>query len=754
MKKFISILCTFLFLSGIISILTACNIKTDSSEPEAKQYSVRFYNGTDLISSVETSGNEVIDTPNLTAPEHFAFGGWYLDKDVWQQNFTGKEYEQKPLTSDLDVYAKWTQTEFQVSFEENGGETVQDGWFATIEKAPVSKYDGFILDGWYTDKNLENPAVFPMTLKENTTLYAKWIKSPALLSLEGFTLEGNKATANTTYTDSTDSIDLSNAITVSKGSQWALYSDENCQNTISASDVSLNAGTNRYYLKVSVKDVFQVYELVIQKTGGYALTVYENGEESTTLYANKGDTFEKPTPKLYVKNFRFDGEYFSDADMTVPFNDFKADTNKTVYMKIWYVGFDYSKVIFTIEEALDSDKPILYAKIPSQIDGSPVYFLSSSFQNNFRFKRDLKEVVVEPGIRTIANSAFYYSNKLEKVTLPDGIMLAGGVFSSCPNLSEVICDGTIRSSSTNFYNTALYKNEDNWENGALYIGNYLADFDETKITTSAFKVKEGTVSISGSAFSYRSDAPVQVTSVDFGNTVKYIGSWAFDRAKSITSFTGMDAVESIGADAFRDTGYFSTTSNWTGNLLYLNHWLIASDSFSGALTLQAGTVGVADKVFSGNKNITSVDFGNSLAYIGKYAFGTDYSPSGGILTNIVFPASLRVIDDYAFSYQTKLTNIRFEEGLEYIGDSAFRSCNAVEYMVIPASVKTICRSGLQIAQTAKLYLRGALKNIYAENEWNGYSFSTLKPTPYYEYSEAQKSGYWHFNSDGLPEIWN
>ncbi len=596
MKKFISILCTFLFLTGIISILTACNIKTDSSEPEAKQYSVRFYNDTELVSTVQTSGNETIETPNLTAPEHFTFGGWFLDKDVWQQGFSGKEYEQKPLTSDLDVYAKWTQTEFQIQFETNGGTPVESSgsWTGKIESEPASTRE----------------------------------------------------------------------------------------------------------------------------------------------------------------HFRFDGEYFSDADMTVPFDDFKADTNKTVYMKIWYVGFDYSKVIFTIEEALDSDKPILYAKIPSQIDGSPVYFLSSSFQNNFRFKRNLKEVVVEPGIRTIANSAFYYSDQLEKVTLPDGIMLAGGVFSSCPKLSEVICDGTIRSSSTNFYNTALYKNEDNWENGALYIGNYLADFDETKITTSTFKVKEGTVSISGSAFSYRSDAPVQVTSVDFGNTVKYIGSWAFDRAKSITSFTGMDAVESIGADAFRDTGYFSKTSNWTGNLLYLNHWLIASDSFSGALTLQAGTVGIADKVFSGNKNITSVDFGNSLAYIGKYAFGTDYSPSGGILTDIVFPASLRSIDDYAFSYQTKLTNVRFEEGLEYIGDSAFRSCNAVEYMIIPASVKTICRSGLQIAQTAKLYLRGALKDIYAENEWNGYSFSTLKPTPYYEYSETQKSGYWHFNSDGLPEIWN
>ncbi len=255
-------------------------------------------------------------------------------------------------------------------------------------------------------------------------------------------------------------------------------------------------------------------------------------------------------------------------------------------------------------------------------------------------------------------------------------------------------------------------------------------------------------------FSYKSDAPVQVTSFDFGNTVKYIGSYAFDRAKSITSFTGMDAVESIGADAFRDTGYFNAAGNWQNNLLYLNHWLIASDSFAGALKLQEGTVGIADKVFSGNTELTSVDFGTSLAYIGKYAFGSDYSPKGGILTEVSFPASLRLIDDYAFCYQTKLTFIHFEEGLEYIGDSAFRNCNAAGDVIVPASVKTICRSGLQLSSANRLFLRGAFKDIYAENEWNGYSFSTVKPTPYYEYSETQKSGYWHFNSDGLPELWS
>lgn len=99
MKKFIRILCTFLFVVSIISIMTACNVKTDSSDSETKQYSVRFYNGTELVQTVQTSGNEAIETPELTAPEHFTFNGWFLDKDVWQQSFNGKDYEQKPLTS-------------------------------------------------------------------------------------------------------------------------------------------------------------------------------------------------------------------------------------------------------------------------------------------------------------------------------------------------------------------------------------------------------------------------------------------------------------------------------------------------------------------------------------------------------------------------------------------------------------------------------------------------------------------------------
>ena len=170
-----------------------------------RQYSVRFYDGDKLVSSVQTAGNETIGAPALSAPAHYTFAGWYWDKDTWQNPFSENDYAQKPVTSDLSVYAKWTQTEFEVTFEENGGSAVQDGWFGVIEKAPATDRGGFILEGWYTDPSLSKKAVFPLTLTENVTLYAKWSAAPALLAAEGFTLSGKTATSETVYTENTRS---------------------------------------------------------------------------------------------------------------------------------------------------------------------------------------------------------------------------------------------------------------------------------------------------------------------------------------------------------------------------------------------------------------------------------------------------------------------------------------------------------------------------------------------------------------------
>ena len=179
-------------------------------------------------------------------------------------------------------------------------------------------------------------------MTQDATLYAKWTPQPQLLGIEGFAISGTTASAS--CTSDKDSANIADAVTVTEGATWKVYYDEDLRTEADASALPLNAGTNRFYLQVSAAGQSAVYTLVIERTDGYALTVYENGEKSASVYANKGDTFVSPLPQIYTqeKNFTFDGEYFADEEMTVPFTDFKADGNKTVHLKVWYVGFKYS----------------------------------------------------------------------------------------------------------------------------------------------------------------------------------------------------------------------------------------------------------------------------------------------------------------------------------------------------------------------------------------------------------------------------
>ena len=148
-----------LFLLGCVAGIAACN--PSAPVPEEK-HNVNFYDGETLVSTFRTGGNEVIPLPEPTAPDHFRPDGWFLDAGTWEQPFTEKDYSQKKLTEDLDVYAKWTQTEFQVTFEENGGSDVADGWFSAVSSQPATNKAHFRFDGWFASPDCSGNAVaFP-----------------------------------------------------------------------------------------------------------------------------------------------------------------------------------------------------------------------------------------------------------------------------------------------------------------------------------------------------------------------------------------------------------------------------------------------------------------------------------------------------------------------------------------------------------------------------------------------------------------
>ncbi len=63
-----------------------------------------------------------------------------------------------------------------IDFQENGGSVVSSVRADVLRTAPLTTRENYVFEGWYRDKTLETPAVFPLVVEYDTTLYAKWLK--------------------------------------------------------------------------------------------------------------------------------------------------------------------------------------------------------------------------------------------------------------------------------------------------------------------------------------------------------------------------------------------------------------------------------------------------------------------------------------------------------------------------------------------------------------------------------------------------
>lgn len=92
-------------------------------------------------------------------------------------------------------------------------------------------------------------------------------------------------------------------------------------------------------------------------------------------------------------------------------------------------------------------------------------------------------------------------------------------------------------------------------------------------------------------------------------------------------------------------------------------------------------------------DLTDIQFGNGLEYIGKIAFASCRG-----LEKIVLPDSLRVIESQAFMDCSKLKNVVFNEGLQVIEWSAFYICKNLNEFMLPKSLRVVGNEALQYAK--------------------------------------------------------
>ena len=265
----------------------------------------------------------------------------------------------------------------------------------------------------------------------------------------------------------------------------------------------------------------------------------------------------------------------------------------------------------------------------------------------FCFTKNLKEIIIPESVISISTDAFRESYDLEKITLLSGFV-------------RIYADA--------FYKTAYYNNEENWENGLLYLDKYL--IASKPDISGDITVKDGTLGISDEVFKNRDN----LTNIVIPDGVKYIGNECFYDCDNLTSIEIPNSVTELGDNCFSSCGKL-TKAIISGNINDLGR-----------------------EIFSGCSNLKDVTLSEGLEMIGVSMF-----ESCKKLTNIVIPNSVKYINFSAFAYCYKLENITFSENLETIRSNAFESC-ILENIKIPDSVTTIEKYAFYRCTTENLEL--------------------------------------------------
>lgn len=194
--------------------------------------------------------------------------------------------------------------------------------------------------------------------------------------------------------------------------------------------------------------------------------------------------------------------------------------------------------------------------------------------------------------------------------------------------------------------------------------------------------------------------------VAFSGTLTGIGMLAFSN-NDLTSVVLPDSVNHLG------NGAFSSNSNIERIILSKNLREISDAAF-----------GCSDK-YHYMTNLTEIEIPDTVTKIGSRAF------AGNNIHNIVIPESVKEIGEYAFStknYLNEPCTVSLPEGLEVIGDNAFRN-KVIAEIDLPTTVK-----GLKLNTFRKEYtsdghkVNGSVTRIYVKSE-EQYNDKTNFPRP-------------------------
>jgi len=295
--------------------------------------------------------------------------------------------------------------------------------------------------------------------------------------------------------------------------------------------------------------------------------------------------------------------------------------------------------------------------------GSMKNYSSYSYVPWYASRKSIKHAVIQNGVKSIGNFAFYDSSNLTSVIMENSVTSIGTwVFSDCYNLTSVTISDSITSIGEHAFSHCRSLTTMEIPSKVTSIGDY-AFYSCYNIRTAT--IPHSVTRIGMGAFCCCNS----LTSIEIPNSITSIGDSTFAQCGSLTSIIIPDSVTSIGA--------------WAFHLCYNLTQITISD------------------------NITNIGEGAfSHTYINVDKANQSYSSKGGVLFNKNKTTLIRYNGRQTGEYT-------IPDGVTNIGNFALCECDNLTSVTIPKSVTNIGRNVFYQCQSlTDIYYAGS------ENEWN------------------------------------
>ena len=390
----------------------------------------------------------------------------------------------------------------------------------------------------------------------------------------------------------------------------------------------------------------------------------------------------------------------ADGTLTISGTGAMKDYNAAENLSPAYMNSDVKKVV--IEDGVTSIGELAFFKCSSLTNITIPDSVTCIEYAAFHGCSSLSSITIPNSVTSIGIYAFVICSSLTSITIPDGVTSIGyGAFSECSSLKTISlsCKSSLKKSD--FGDQA---------NLVSYTNQHLLTKTAAKAATctESGNKEYWTCKHCGKYFLSDDTNPATATAVELSETV--IPALNHKNAITRGAFEPTETEPGYSGDRYCpdcDTVFEKGYTYWNeGNLT----WKLDADgtltiSGTGAMknydyndnpspvynnsnvkkvVIEDGVTSIGNSAFNECISLTSITIPDSVTSIGTYAFSGCRS-----LTSITSPDSVTSIGAYAFQSCSNLTSITIPDSVTSIGASAFNSCSGLTSITIPDSVTSI-----------------------------------------------------------------